>query len=80
MIEKILKKRASTFQYGTVTALNSAEDRVQVQIGDQSVWIDTDLSLAVGDSVIIARKEDSSKFIVQYSRKALPSQGVLLSL
>lgn len=80
MIEKILKKRARTFQYGQIVAFNSAEGKVLVQIGEGSTWIETALSLEAGDSVIVARNEDSSKFIVQYSRKALPSQGVLLSL
>lgn len=80
MIEKILKKRARTFQYGEIMSVNSAEGKVLVQIGDGSIWIETALSLETGDSVIVARNEDSSKFIVQYSRKALPSQGALLLL
>jgi len=80
VIEKILKKRARTFQYGEIVAVNSAEGKVLVQIGEGSIWTETALSLEIGDSVIVARNEDSSKFIVQYSRKALPSQGVLLLL
>jgi len=81
MIEQILKKRAQTFQYGEIVAVSSAMGKVLVQIGSEgSTWIETDLGLEIGDSVIVARNEDSSKFIVQYSRKALPSQGVLLSL
>ena len=79
MIEQILKKPAQTFQFGEIAAVNSSEGKVLVQIGNQgSTWIGTDLSLKTGDSVIVARNEDSSKFIVQYSHKALPSQGVLL--
>jgi len=81
MIEQILKKRARTFQYGEIVAVSSAMGKVLAQIGTEgSTWIETDLNLETGDSVIVARNEDSSKFIVQYSRKALPSQGVLLLL
>lgn len=79
MIEQILKKRARTFQYGEIEAVNSSEGKVLVVIGNEgSTWIETALSLETGDSVIVARNEDSSKFIVQYTRKALPSRGVLL--
>jgi len=79
VIEQILKKPARTFQYGEIGAVSSSEGKVLVQIGNQgSTWIETALSLKIGDSVIVARNEDSSKFIVQYSHKALPSQGVLL--
>ena len=81
MIEQTLKKRARTFQYGEIVAVSSAMGKVLLQIGSEgSTWIETDLNLETGDSVIIARNKDSSKFIVQYSRKARPSQGVLLSL
>ena len=79
MIEQILKKPARTFQYGEIGAVNSSEGKVLVQIGNEAAtWIETALNLKIGDSVIVARNEDSSKFIVQYSHKALPSQGVLL--
>ena len=81
MIEQILKKRARTFRYGEVVAINSFEEKVNVQIGNEgSIWIKTSMSLDPGDTVIVARNEDKSRFIVQHSRKALPSQGVLLSL
>lgn len=78
MIEQILKKRARTFQYGEIVAVNSAEGKVLVQIGEGAIWTETALSLEIGDSVIVAHNEDASKFIIQYTRKALPSQGVLL--
>ena len=54
--------------------------RVRVRLrSDLLIWVQTTLSLEVGDTVIVAENDqDSSRFIVQYSRKALPSKGVLL--
>jgi len=78
VIEEILKKRARTFKYGEVDAVNSADGKVRVKLGEGSAWIKTGLDLEIGNAVILARNEDSSWFIVQDSRKALPSQGVLL--
>ena len=81
MIEKILKKSARIFRYGEVTAVNSLNEKVQVQIGSRSlIWIKTALSLDIGDAVIVARNNDSSWFVVQDSRKAMPTEGVLLNV
>ena len=78
MIEQILKKRGETFYYGEVTAVNTADRKVRVRLGESNVWIKTELDLDIGDTVILARSADSSKFIVQYSRKSLPAEEVLL--
>lgn len=78
MIERILKKRAETFYYGEVVAINTADRKVRVRLGESNVWIKTELDLDIGDTVILARSADSSKFIVQYSRKLLPAEEILL--
>jgi len=78
MIEQLLKKRSETFSYGAVTAVNSVEGKVQVRLGASNIWLPTELDLDVGDAVILARRADSSKFIIQYSRKLLPAEEVLL--
>lgn len=78
MIEKILKKRAETFNYGEVMAINKADQKVHVRFGEGSAWIKTELDLDIGDTVILARNADTSKFIIQYSRKSLPAEEVLL--
>jgi len=78
MIEQLLKKRGETFCYGEVTAVNAVDRKVQVRLGENNVWIVTELDLDIGDTVILARSADSSRFIVQYSRKLLPEEEVLL--
>ena len=78
MIEKILRKSAETFDYGEVTAVNTIDRKVYVRFGEGSAWIKTELDLEIGNTVILARSADSSKFIVQYSRKVLPAEEVLL--
>lgn len=78
MIEKILRKNAETFNYGEVITLNAVDQKVQVRLGEASAWIKTELELDIGDTVILARSADSSKFIIQYSRKSLPAEEVLL--
>lgn len=81
MIEQILKKRARVFRYGEVAVVNSADEKVQVRIGSEgSVWIKTQLSLEVGDAIIVARNNDSSWFVVQVSHKAMPSEKLLLNI
>jgi hypothetical protein len=81
VIEQILKKRPRIFRYGEIEAVNSADEKVQVRIGSESlIWIKTPLSLEIGDAVIVARNNDSSWFVVQDSRKAMPSEGVLLNV
>lgn len=84
MIEGILKKRPGTFFYGTVMAVDEALQQVQVQLrSDLLIRVQTSLSasLKAGDTVIVAENDqDSSKFIVQYSKKAVPLQGTLLLL
>ena len=80
MIEQILKKRVRTFLYGEIDAVIAQEGKVRVKLGSEgTVWVNTSLSLEVGDTVIMARG-DSSRFVLLTSRKALPSQAVLLSL
>jgi hypothetical protein len=79
VIEQILKKRPGTFLYGRVEAVYET-GTVQVLVGKEYVLIKTSLALKVGDTVILARNEDRSMFVVQYSHKALPSKGLLLSL
>ncbi len=82
MIEGILKKRPNTFFYGTVTAVDEALQQVMVRMRNElAVRIQTSLSgsLHEGDTVIVAENDqDSSKFIVQYSKKAVPLKGTLL--
>ena len=78
MIEQILRKKPRTFQYGEVDAVSVADNRVHVKYGKGSAWVNTAISLEIGSVVIMAKNEDSTWFIVQDSRKALPSQGVLL--
>jgi len=78
MIEQLLKKRGETFCYGEVMAISAVDRKVQVRLGDSNIWLQTELDLDVGAAVILARRADSSKFIVQYSRKALPAEEVLL--
>lgn len=82
MIEGLLKKQPRTFYYGTVTAVYETLDQVQVRLrSDILIRIQTSLtsSLKVDDTVIVAENDqDRSKFIVQYSRKAVPLEGTLL--
>jgi len=81
VIEQILKKRERVFRYGEVAAVNSVDEKVQVRIGSEgSVWIKTQLILEVGDAIIVARNNDTSWFVVQDSRKAIPKKEVLLNL
>ena len=81
MIEQILKKSARVFRYGEVAAVNTADEKVQVRIGNEgTVWIKTHLSLEVGDAIIVARNNDSSWFVVQDSRRAMPSENLLLNI
>jgi hypothetical protein len=80
VIEKILKKDERIFRYGEVAAVNAAEEKVRVRLGSEgSVWIKTQLSLEAGDAIIVARS-GSTWFVVQDSRKAMPSEKQLLSL
>lgn len=82
MIEGLLKKQPGTFTYGTVEAVYEALQQVQVRLrSDILIRVQTSLtnSLQAGDTVIVAENDqDKSKFIVQYSRKAVPLQGTLL--
>jgi len=82
MIEGILRKPPATFYYGTVTAVDETQGQVQVRLrSDLLIRVQTSLSgtLKVDDTVIVAENDqDSSKFIVQYSQKAVPLQGTLL--
>ena len=82
MIEGLLKKPPATFYYGTITAVDETLQQVQVRLrSDLLIRVQTSLSsaLQVDDTVIVAKNDqDSSKFIVQYSRKAVPLQGTLL--
>ena len=80
MIENILKKKAAVFNYGTITAVNPILQQVRVRLRTELlVWVQTGLVLNTGDTVIVAQNDkDSSWFIVQYSQKAIPSQGTLL--
>jgi len=82
MIEGLLKKQPGTFTYGTVEAVYEALQQVQVRLRtDILIRVQTSLtgSLQAGDTVIVAENDqDRSKFIVQYSRKAVPLQGTLL--
>ena len=81
MIEQILRKGERVFRYGEVAAVNTADEKVQVRIGSVgAVWIKTQLLLDVGDAVIVARSNDAAWFIVQDSRKAMPSEKLLLSV
>ena len=84
MIEGILRKPPGTFFYGTVMAVDEALQQVQVQLrSDLLIRVQTSLSasLTAGDTVIVAENDqDSSKFLVQYSKKAVPLQGTILLL
>ncbi len=80
MIEQILKKRPGTFLYGKIEEVYTETETVKILLGKEYVLIKTSLALKVGDTVVLARNEDSSMFVVQYSHKALPSQGLLLSV
>ena len=78
MIEKILKKRKSTFLYGEVKTVDNAGQRVQIEAGEITVWINTTFSLSVGDTVICARDESKQKFIVQAAANVRPAVNTLL--
>ena len=79
MIEKILKKSRRTFRSAEVVSIAAAEGRARVRIGGEGrYWIKTSMNLSVGDSVIVAQNEDSSRFIVQVLDKTLPSENTLL--
>jgi hypothetical protein len=80
MIEDILKKKDAVFSYGTVADSNQKLQKVQVRLrSNLLIWIRTSLVLNSGDTVTVAKNDkDSSWFIVQYSKKAVPSQGTLL--
>lgn len=78
MIEKILKDRGEIFHYGEVIALNPVDRKALIRIRYGRAWVKTDLDLTVGNTVILARGADSSRFIVQHSEKALPETEVLL--
>lgn len=78
MIEKILKKKKSTFLTGEVTAVDTFRRRVLVASGDSNTWIDTSLSLTSGDTVICARDESKQKFIIQAATNVRPSVKTLL--
>jgi hypothetical protein len=79
MIEDIVKKKPGTFAYGTVMAVDESRGSVQVQLGTLTAWIQTSLSLDVGDTVIVARNDqDRSRLIIQHSQRSLPTQGTLL--
>lgn len=78
MIEKILKKKKSTFLYGEVISVDSAGQRVQITAGEVTVWINTTLSLSLGNTVILARDENKQKFIVQAAANVRPAVNTLL--
>jgi len=80
MIEDLLKKKTGTFRYAIIVSVNEVLGKVQVRLGTNlQVWVQTSLSLSVGDTVIVARNDhDKSRLIVQFSTKSLPSQGTLL--
>jgi NADH dehydrogenase FAD-containing subunit len=78
MIEKILKKQKSSFLYGEVIAVDTAGQRVQVQTGEAIIWINTPLSLAIGDTVVCGRDETKQKFIIQSTSNVRPSVNTLL--
>lgn len=78
MIEQILKKKKGTFLYGEVIAVDTAGQRVQVASGETTIWVNTTLSLAVGDTIILARDENKQKFIVQAAANVRPAVNTLL--
>lgn len=78
MIEKILKKKKSTFLYGEVIAVDTVRKRANVVSGEIDVWINTTLSLVAGDTVICAQDENKQKFIVQASANVRPTVNTLL--
>lgn len=81
MIENLLKVKPGTFGYATVTAVDPALGKVQVELGVNNlrVWIQTSLTFSIGDAVIVARNDqDKSKLIIQHSSRSVPSQGTLV--
>lgn len=80
MIENVLRKKGAVFSYGTVMDSNQRLQKAQVKLrSDLLIWVRTTLGLTLGDTVIVAKNDkDSSWFIVQYSKKAVPSQGTTL--
>lgn len=78
MLEKLLKKKKDSFIYGEVIALDTAGQRAQVKAGEITVWINTALSLEVGDTVILGRDENKQKFIIQAASNARPAVNTLL--
>lgn len=78
MIEKILKKKKDSFWNGEVIALDTAGQRVQVKAGEVTVWINTTLSLEIGNTVICGRDENKQKFIIQAASNARPAVNTLL--
>jgi hypothetical protein len=79
MIEKILRKRAKTFRYGTVISYSAGECKAVVQIGETTVIIKTTLNLKTGDTVVLARNDqDYSWLLIELSSNAMPSQTTLI--
>lgn len=78
MIEKILKKQKGSFLYGEVIAIDTAGQRVQVASGETTTWVNTTLSLAVGDTVICGRDDTKQKFIIQAAADVRPAVNTLL--
>jgi len=78
MIEKILKKKKDSFLYGQVVAVDTAGQRVQVASGETTIWVNTTLTLAVGDTVICGRDENKQKFIIQSAVNVRPAVNTLL--
>lgn len=81
MIEKILKTSIKAFMYGKIAAVNEKEEKVQVDIGSKGMrWIKTAISLEKDDVIIVARNIDSSLFVVQGCREAVPHEKILMEV
>lgn len=78
MIEKLLKKKKDAFLYGEVIATDTAGQRVQIKAGKVTAWINTSLTLEVGNTVICGRDENKQKFIIQAAKDARPAVNTLL--
>ena len=80
ILDQLLKGRKNPFAYCEVITVDTVGQRVQVQSGDFTTWINTDLTLSIGDTVIVAMDENKQKFIINTAANGRPTVNTLLSL
>lgn len=80
IFDRLLQSERGIFHYCEVTIADVQNKRVKAQSGDFLAWIDTDLSLNIGDTVIVAVAGDGKKFIVRSAANIRPTLNTLMSL